>query len=233
MPKYYLAGGNMRYYYYVNIHKLMRQSFARMEGQIARTDFANPDQTKYLKEEFSSFVKMLEEHAAYEDRAFHPLLEGKEPKLLQQMETEHKTLENKLGSLETTLMAAMEEGISEEEMLSRGYTFYLGFTEYMGEYFKHLFVEEKEVMPALQRHYSDEELRAVIFNSYNNMLPEHILQMAIGVFPYLNLQGKQQFLLDVKDSNPQKFTQIWLDIWKMLNEHEQTYFLDKQHFNRP
>ncbi len=223
----------MRYYYYINIHKLIRQLFARLEGVIAKTSFASSEQTKHLQEEFSRFKKMLEEHAAYEDRAFHPLLEGKEPKLLQQMETEHKILENKLGSLETMLMAAMEAGISEKEKLSRGYAFYLSFTEYMGDYFKHLFEEERNVMPALQKHYSDEQLRAVIFNSFNNMLPEHILQMAGGVFPYLNIQGKQQFLLDVKDSNPDKFDQIWLDVWKMLNDQEQAYFLDKLHFQKP
>lgn len=223
----------MRYKYYVDIHKYLRQYLAQLEGSIAKTDFANSEHTEKLKEDFSNFMKLLEEHAAYEDKAYHPMIREKDDLLFQRMEAEHKILEEKLVALGGMLDAVVEPELEEEKRHIHGYQFYLSYTDYMSAYFVHLLQEERVVMPVLQQHYSDEELRAVPFNTYDKMLPDHIIQMIEFIFPYTNLQGKQQFLRDIKDSYPQKFAQIWPKIWKMLNKTEQKCFLKNLEVEKP
>lgn len=205
----------MRKNYYSHVHRFMRQFLADFGAVIAKTDFSDHEQTSSLKIMFTDFVKLLDMHAAHEDNVYHPMLQNKEPEFFQQMAKEHQLLEEKLKSLGATLELALATELSEEQQHSRGEKFYLDYTRYLIEYFAHLLQEELVIMPALQAHYSDDDLRAVTLNTYGKMSSEQIIEMLKGLYPHLNRYQKQVFLDDIYKGYPEKFAKVFP---KILNE---------------
>lgn len=201
----------------------MRQFLADFGNTVAKTDFSDPEQTSNLKVKFCDFVKLLDMHAEHEDNIYHPMLQNKESALFQQMAKEHHVLEEKLKTLGKTLELALAVGLSEEEQHSRGEKFYLDYTSYLIAYFTHLLQEELVVMPALQAHYSDDDLRAVTLNTYGKMSSEQIVGMLKSLYPYLNRYQKQVFLDDIYKGYPEKFSEVFPEILKEItNPKEKT-----------
>jgi hypothetical protein len=198
----------MRYNFYSHIHRFMRSFLSDFERLTARTDFTNPIQLLELKNKFNELVDMLKMHAEHEDKAYHPIIKDKEPELFQAMENAHKALDENLLPLSDMLNDAVEAS-SEESKIERGYQFYLSCTQYISAYLMHLFEEESQLMPALQKHYTDIELRAITFNTYHKMTSKQMLEMLRRLFPYINLQEKQVFLDDIMMPYPDKFREIF------------------------
>ncbi len=207
----------MRKNYYSHVHRFMRQFLSTFETVIAKTDFNDPEQTSNLKKEFVDVVRLLDLHAAHEDKVYHPLIQEKEPLLFQQMVNEHKILDEKLKQLGEMLDSALEADISEDEQHNRGEQFYLAYTAYMIDYFAHLLQEEQVIMPAFQAHFSDEELRAVTFNTYKQMSAEQIIDMLKGMYPHINRYQKQVLLDDIYAGFPEKFAKVFPEIIKEIS----------------
>lgn len=211
----------MRYRYYAHIHRYMRQFLSQFEAKLARADFSNPEHTQKLLVDFNEFETLLEQHAAHEDNAFHPLLAEKEPTLFNHMLSDHQALENKLTHLKKSLETICQGELNETQCHELGYALYLDFTVYLSEYFIHLYQEEKEVMPALQKHYSDDALRAITFNTYHQMTPEQITGMCQLLFPYVNRYERQVFLDDIHDACPDKFKVVFPDVLPQISDAQE------------
>lgn len=221
----------MRKNFYSHVHRFMRQFLADFGTTIAKTDFSNSEKTAHLKTQFCDFKKLLDRHAQHEDNVCHPLIQEKEPHLFQQIETEHKTLDEKLKQLGDQLDIALEKNIAEEEQHLRGEKFYLAYTAYLIEYFAHLLQEELVLMPALQAHYSDDQLRAVTFNTYNQMSSEQIIDMLKGLYPHINRYQKQVFLDDIRMGYPEKFANVFPAILKEITDPTERALLDERYSN--
>lgn len=74
---------------------------------------------------------------------------------------------------------------------------------------KHLYDEEKIILPELQRLYSDEELAALQAKTYAKMTPEQMLGMLDVVFPHMNQDDMNFFINEMKAAEPQKFEIVW------------------------
>lgn len=219
----------MRKNFYSHVHRFMRNFLSAFGTTIAKTDFSDIEQTIHLKNEFSALTKLLDIHAQYEDKAYHPLLQEKEPKLLLKVETEHKNLDIKLQLIGEMFDAALENGLSEEEQHVRGESFYLSYMTYLTEYFEHLLQEELVLMPALQKHYSDDDLRAVVFKTYAQMSSEQIIEMLKGLYPHLNRYQKQVFLDDIYIGFPEKFSKVFPEILKEINHSKEKLLLSQRY----
>lgn len=219
----------MRKNFYSHVHRFMRQFLADFGATLAKTDFSDAEQTASLKKNFADFVKLSDLHAAHEDKIYHPLIQEKDPTLFQQMESEHKALDEKLKLLSEKLDCAMEVGLSEEEQHARGEQCYLDYTAYMIEYFTHLLQEELILMPTLQTHYSDDHLRAVTLNTYNRMSPEQIIGMLKGLYPHLNRYQKQVFLDDIYAGFPEKFAKVFPEILKDVTNTRERQLISRRY----
>ena len=219
----------MRYRYYSHIHRFMRRSFADIEQIIATTDFSNPAQVKHLEEKFSSFMALLEQHAGHEDHVFHPMIQEDEPALFHEITLEHEELDIKLEALKKLLEDATAAGLSEEEQHECGYQFYLAYTDYMSDYFKHLLHEERMVMAALHEHYSDHELREINFDIYNQMSAEQMIGMLSHIYPSLNRYERQVFLDDIFESCPDKFAKVFPAILVVIKDAGEREGLSKKY----
>jgi len=201
----------MRYNFYSHIHRFMRQYLFKFEGVVAKTDFNVERQRQHLKGKFEEFKALLEGHAKHEDNVYHPMLKAKEPIIVAAIESEHKQQDIKLADLDATL-AKITSTSSKQAQIALGYEFYLNYTDFIKCYLNHLIQEEKVVMPALQQHYTDTELREVTLTTYEHMTPQQLVEMLDELFPYLNSYEKAVFVTDIKDSCPEKFDEVWQSI---------------------
>ena len=65
-------------------------------------------------------------------------------------------------------------------------------------------------MPALRRHYTDEQLLALVEAQTYRIMTEHeMVHMLLVLFPHMNIQDKEAFLRDIRVAEPQKFATIW------------------------
>ena len=217
--------GQVRYKFYRE-HKYVSFALNDLERLIAKTDFRDSLEVERIKQEFQAVLQMLKGHAHYENNALHELLRKKGSKVYEHVEQDHKHYDMLLEDLQNKLNGVLESTL-EEELLELGYQFYLAFRKFVGENLIHLHEEETIILPELQRLYSDEELRLVEFDTYRRMTVEQMIHMLEVLFPHMNASDREFFLGEIKDSEPEKFSQVWLGIEPKLPSKEREYLAEK------
>lgn len=183
---------------------------------IAKTDFSDCDQVKTVQKRIEDVIHLLRNHAEHEEKAFHTLLERKGCFVHKKIEIDHKSHEQYFAEWRKNLETIIQEP-RENFRLKQGYDFYLLFREFEVKNLLHLNNEEKIVMPALQRFYSDDELKAVEANTYQIMSPEEMIEMMEVLFPYMEVNDYFEFLRDIKDATPSKFDMVFPIILQAKN----------------
>ncbi len=74
---------------------------------------------------------------------------------------------------------------------------------------KHLYDEEKNLLPELQALYSDEELAQLQAKTYQKMTLKQMLGMLNVLFPHANPEDMRFFTNERKLRRPEKFKTVW------------------------
>ncbi len=200
----------MRYKFYRE-HKYVSFALNDLERRIAKLNFRSLNDIEKIKNDFLLLLEMLKAHAQYENNSIHELLKKKQSLLYEHIEAEHKKYDEDLDTLSLMIVAIMNEQ-NEDNRVEQGYIFYLEYRKFVGENLLHLHEEETVLLPALQRLYSDEELRSPAASVYRVMTPAQIISMVEGLFPHMNPDDREAFLVNIKKSQPEKFTETWTAI---------------------
>ena len=203
---------NTRYRFYRE-HKFITQKLAELDAMIAKTDFRFLPNVETINENLSDLTEMLMGHAFFENSSIHPLLREKNSNLYEKIEMEHQHHEKDLNSLKEQLKSILDS----TDLVAResdSYTFYLNFRLFFSENLKHLHEEETIIMAELQRLYTDDELRLIEFNTFNQMSPEDMTHMIDALTPYINPSDRAFFLNEMKAAEPDKFmkSRLTLDV---------------------
>ncbi len=193
-----------RRYQFYREHKYVSFALNDLERLVAKTDFRVPSQVEKIEQEFNAIVQLLQAHAHYEDTKLHSLLQKKGSSVFQEAEKDHQHQEAAFQSLHQLL-----EQIKATQDIELGYQFYLQFRKFVGDNLHHLHVEETQILPELQRLYTDDELRTVEAETYKEMTVEELIEMIQVLFPHFNPSDKEAFLIDIRDAAPDKFTRVW------------------------
>jgi len=215
----------MRYRFYRE-HKYVSYILSELERLIAKTDFRSKDQADKVKEALNSAKMLLQGHATHEDKTLHELLRQKGSSIHESIEADHKRHEEQFREFNKKL-EEIAASSNAQDQLSQGYYFYLAYRAFVGDNLRHIHEEETIIMPELQKLYSDDELRAVEFNTYAHMTPEQIIHMMEVLFPHMNTDDHEVFLTDVKEAEPAKFIKVWSSISFKLNPIERENLIKK------
>jgi hemerythrin-like domain-containing protein len=202
----------MRYQFYRE-HKYVSAALNDLERLIARTDFCDPVCVKDVKQNFEALAEMLKGHAQFENERLHALLKQKNvpATIYAHIEEDHVAQDQHLAEIETIL-----QGISglhdRERKIEEGYRLYLTYRKFVADNLAHLHEEETQILPELQRLYSDEELRQAEAPTYREMTPEQIVEMIEILFPHMNPHDRQALLTDIQTLEPEKFELIQMGI---------------------
>ena len=208
----------MRYQFYRE-HKYVSAALNDVERLIAKTDFTDVASVASVAQQFDGLAQMLQAHAQYENAAIHELLRKKNSTLHTQIESEHILQDESLAEIQA-LIAGIGDTVTEEEKIRRGYALYLTYRKFVADNLLHLHEEETQILPELQRLYTDAELRQVAAPAYREMMPEQIVQMLTGLFPHMNLADKKAFLVNIQALEPLKLSAVWAGIAPLLSAQE-------------
>lgn len=197
----------MRYRFY-RVHKYVCFELAEFERAAAKTDFLNPASCLLLKEKLINLTQLLKHHGEYEDAHIHELLRQKNSRLQLTIEKEHHEHEQAFKSLIHQLEHATTVQ-NHSEKIQLGNEFYLAYRLFYSEMLKHLYDEEKILLPELQALYSDDELAKLQAKTYQKMTSEQILGMLNVLFPHANPEDMCFFLNEIKVAEPEKFEIVW------------------------
>jgi hypothetical protein len=169
---------------------------------------------------------MLRGHAEYENTKLHLLLQKKGSILFQEVERDHQHQDAQFPTL-YALLGQIKANPDEQVRIGLGYEFYLAFRKFVGENLLHLYVEETQILPELQKLYSDVELRSVEAETYQIMTSAELIHMLQVLFPHMNPVDREAFLTDILMAVPEKFIQVWEGIKKIIDLQEQRLLTEK------
>lgn len=201
------TGTNMRYRFY-RVHKYVCFELSEFERTSVRTDFLDLKACQTLKEKLISLTALLRHHAEYEDIHIHDLLRQKNSNLQLSIEQDHEEHEQALNSLANQLDHIMAIQDHAEKILL-GNEFYLSYRLFYSDMLKHLYEEEKILLPELQALYSDKELAKLQAKTYQKMTPNDMLGMLNVLSPHANPEDMCFFVNEMKEAEPEKFKIVW------------------------
>jgi iron-sulfur cluster repair protein YtfE (RIC family) len=200
----------MRYRFY-RVHKYVCFELAEFERASARTDFLDPTACLALKEKLINLTHLLRHHGEYEDAHIHDLLRHKNSRLQLEIEKEHQEHEKAFNDLVHQLdkVTTIQD---HSEKIQMGNEFYLSYRLFYSEMLKHLYDEEKILLPELQALYSDDELAKLQAKTYQKMTSEDMLGMLNVLFPHANPEDMRFFTHEMKTAEPEKFEKVWAQL---------------------
>ncbi len=210
----------MRYQFYRE-HKYVSSALNELERLIARTDFCDSAALEEVKRTFEALTGMLKGHAQYENDRLHILLKQKNSSvsIYSHVEEDHAAQDKQLLEIEAILQRISLE-TEQEKQIELGHHLYLTYRKFVADNLAHLHEEETQILPELQRLYSDSELQQVEAQSYRAMTPDHMIHMIRVLFPQLNTYDKQALLTDIRMLEPEKFKIVWASVQPLLDEKE-------------
>ena len=210
----------MRYQFYRE-HKYVSAALNDLERLIAQTDFCNSTAVEEVKNSLSELTELLEGHAQYENERLHLLLKQKSSSILSDtdVEKEHAAQAQQLLEIRETLQAITEVD-DRSKRIEIGRQLYLTYRKFVSDNLAHLHEEETQILPELQKLYSDAELQQVEAQTYREMTSEQMIEMLQILFPHMNVYDKQSILLDIFTLEPEKFETVWQTMQHSLGHNE-------------
>jgi hemerythrin-like domain-containing protein len=228
-----MTASALRYRFYRE-HKYLSYEVSKLEGFIARVDFTDAEQVKALKQRFEWFMDLMQGHADHEDNAIHPLLKDKNPQMYEDIALDHKALFGFIERLKVALDRIDPRKAESVDLINQGYQFYLSFRKFVGINLEHLDHEETVIMPEIQKHYTDRELKELVeFKTYKIMTSDEMIDMMQELFPQMNLQDKEALLRDIQESEFEKFLQAWNGIALKIDEKERMELIKQLDIKAP
>lgn len=207
-------------------HKYVIGFLIEFHYLVAKAYFSEIQQVKSIKDEFSKVVALIECHAEHEDKAILDFLKKKNSSVYKQCnddhDKQHELFQRMLENLD--MIIACNEP---EKRVHMGYQFYMDYQQFFGDSLKHMHAEETIIMPELQRLYTDEELKAIEFNTYDIMTPNEMVHMIKALFPHFNTADKETFISVINEAQPQKLSEAWHGFIPYLSKIEEKYFMEK------
>jgi hypothetical protein len=203
-----------RYQFYRE-HKYVSFVLNELEREIAKTDFRDLIQVKKIEKSFHEMEELMRGHAHYEDTQLHPLLQKRGSAIFQTAQEDHAHHDQLFANLQK-LLDQIQATSDEQLQVHLGYQFYLRYRRFVGENLHHLHEEETQILPELQRLYTDAELREVEAETYKQMPVEDLVEMMQVLFPHFNPSDREAFLKDIQKAVPEKFQLVWDKIKPLL-----------------
>ncbi|HVX16784.1 MAG TPA: hemerythrin domain-containing protein [Acidimicrobiales bacterium] len=193
---------------YRDIHKGIRAELFTITSSAGSLDPADQGARERLAGRVRRLVDLLVTHAEHEDGAIQPVLEQQLPDLAEQVATDHETLEARVQGL--AVMA--DECVNEAEQHQRvaGHVLYLELASFTSAYLAHQDLEERVLMPAIERAVGVDEVIAIHQAIIGSMPPAELVPGLVAMIPAMNVDDRTELLAGIRMSGPpEAFDGVW------------------------
>jgi 3-phenylpropionate/trans-cinnamate dioxygenase ferredoxin subunit len=183
---------------YVGIHKGQRHRFFKISTQAGTVDYDDPKALDALYNELYSFREHMRLHAHIEEKCIHPVLSQRVPGGARQLEEEHRVIRQDFDDLIAHFDGIRAKSVDFEKRGELLLEFYRAWSRFVAFYFMHINREEEQIMPALWKLCTVEELAEIHKSMIINQTHEQLVEDFKMMLPNANLQEQVEILGSVR-----------------------------------
>jgi hypothetical protein len=189
-----------RYNFYYVIHKALRFGHCRMLAAIGSNDFTNEPATRVLLDELRGLIVLGRSHLEGENREIHAALEARLPGASAHAADDHGHHEQSFAELES-LIRAVEVALPERRPLA-GRALYRRYALFAADDMEHMHEEETDLLMALHRAFTDEELHAIEGRIVSAIPPAKMMAYGRLMMPALSHPERVALLTKMQGGMP-------------------------------
>lgn len=195
---------------YAPIHKAHRYVLFKIASDAGKADYKDKQNISSILNNLTALTENIKAHAAWEEKAVHPLLAKKMPGAREKIEAEHKAIHSNLDLLISYLGGVAELPSDDQNLGKLLQEFYLAFNRFLPMYLDHIGYEEEQVEPVLWNLCTDRELSSTLAGFGATATPEQIRQNMEMMISAVSLNDLSQILRATKAQAPPMVLQSWL-----------------------
>lgn len=193
---------------YRDIHKGIRAELFAVTTTAGQTDAADPVAVAALAQHVHDVHGLLEEHAEHEDAAIQPLIEVHFPTLAEQVAVDHLAFERRTSSLVDLAASVGEAAAADQRRLV--HRLYVDLAAFVSSYLAHQDLEEREIMPALERVIGVDGVVGVHQQIIGSIPPDELARSLSLMLPAMNVDDRTELLGGMQAEAPAEvFQGVW------------------------
>jgi hypothetical protein len=185
---------------YRDIHKGIRAELFAVTSKAGSLDPSNRMDRAALVDHVEALAGILESHAHHEDEAIEPPLLEHLPELAERIGADHHRLESHFGAIVDLSTGFADVAAVDERRL--GHQLYLELSAFTSTYLEHQLVEERVVMPALERAIGWEAALDIHQAIVGSIPPDEMAMSLAFMLPAMNVADRAELLGGVRQSAP-------------------------------
>jgi hypothetical protein len=201
------VASTQRYNIYSIFHKGLRGLMADTMLRLGRMDATDACEVAQTLEQLHGLMAICRSHLQHENDLVHPALEQAKPYSSTPCANDHVDHALEIGAFEQRI--AQFESMSVSERALAAHALYLDVSEFVGENFEHMKVEETTNHEVLIRHFSDQELMGIERAIVAKIPPAQSMVGMRWMIPHINA-GERAFMLGgmKKNAPPEVFGRV-------------------------
>lgn len=185
---------------YRDIHKGIRGELFDLTTTAGNIDPADRCARADLAGHVLSVAHVLEMHADHEDAAIDPVLAEWAPSLAEQIHDDHVVLEARFDAVAQLAQAAVDAATVDQRRLL--HLLHLELSGFTSAYLAHQIVEERVVMPTLERSIGPAAVGAIHAAIVGSIPPEEMARSLAFMLPAMNLDDRTELLTGIRMGAP-------------------------------
>jgi hypothetical protein len=170
---------------FTSIHKAIRAMIYEAGGGLQTVDFVDERAALKTTADLIPVLSLLREHHETEERFVFPEVRRFDEALVDDLQTQHRTIETLLA-IAGDAVVATDDAAGSSERVEAGVELNRRFNELTAFYLQHLAHEEVTMLPVTWQHFTDAQLGAMQGTIMGSMEPELALQWLGWMFRGLN-----------------------------------------------
>jgi CRISPR/Cas system Type II protein with McrA/HNH and RuvC-like nuclease domain len=192
------------------VHKGIRSMIYELGKEMQTTDFTDKNATERMcariKNDFKTATSacvlcLLPEHADDESQKIFPEVRAHEPKMIETLLEEHRLIEKKMEEIsESSNELNRLENL--ERRIEDGYKLNQVVNDFFAYYATHMNKEEKTLVPAMQKYFTDEQIAGMRAKIMQGKSPERLAEWMRWMLPSLNINELVGMVNGLKKTAP-------------------------------
>lgn len=185
---------------YKDIHKGIRAELFAVTAAAGRTDPADAAARAELNDQVRALAHLLDLHAQHEDSAIEPALVAWMPDLAELISVDHALFDRRVYGLVTCAESAAAAGPSTAR--AELHELYLGLAAFTGSYLGHIDLEERVIMPGLERAIGVDGVMQIHGAIVGSMPPDDFARGLAAMMPAMNIDDRVDMLAGMRMGAP-------------------------------
>ena len=193
---------------YRDVHKGIRAELFALTTSAGSLDASDRIGRLELARHVEDVVGLLVSHASHEDAVIQPALEAHAPALAERIEADHAALEARIAAIDALVKESVDAAANQTRF--RVHEVYIELAAFTSAYLAHQDVEERVVMPTLERTVGVEAVLGMHAAIIGSIPPAEMAKSLALMLPSMNIDDRTELLGALRQNAPAPvFQGVW------------------------